>query len=47
MYCLVISAGLHLSNYIHRIYYIMEYCISLPSKHFVIVLNSIPAMFRG
>ena len=47
MFCLVVCASLCLSSCIHKSYYIMEYCISLLSKHVVIVINRDSFMFRG
>ena len=44
---LVASVGVHLSSCIYQIYYIMEYCIRLPSKYILIYKDSNFVMLRG
>ena len=42
---LVASMGLHFNGWVHLIYYIMKYCISLPSKYILIVIDSNSVIF--
>ena len=47
MCSLITRAGLHLNGCIHRVYHVIEFCTSLPSKYILIFINTDSTLFEG